>query len=253
MDIKFTILGCGSSMGVPKVDGDWGKCNSNEKKNHRTRCSALVKTKNKNILIDTSPDLRFQMLFNKIKMIDTVLYTHYHADQTHGINDLRIFFLRSKKRIPIYADELTYKYLKKNFSYCFKKETDYPQSLHLKLLKKKFIIDGVSFKSLPVKHGNIHSQCYIINNKCAYASDVNHIYEKDLKLFFKIDKLIIDCLRFKSHPSHYNLDEILKLIKYIKPKKTILTNLNTDLDYNNLLNFLPKNVIPAYDGMTIKI
>jgi phosphoribosyl 1,2-cyclic phosphate phosphodiesterase len=253
MGIKFTILGCGSSMGVPKPDGDWGKCNPLERKNYRTRCSALIGTKNRNILIDTSPDLREQMIKNKIKKINNVLYSHPHADQTHGINDLRVFHMKTKKKILIYADRSTSKYLKSNFSYCFKNSTSYPSILNLKLIKKKTIIDGVLINSIPVRHGQINSQCYIINKKCAYASDVDLIYEKDFKFFFKIDKLVIDCLRFKYHPTHYNLDDVLKLIKDLKPKKAILTNLHSDLDYNNLLKYLPKGVVPAFDGMNFNI
>ena len=252
MSIKFTILGCGSSMGVPKANGDWGKCNPNQKKNYRTRCSALVSTKNKNILIDTSPDLREQMIKNNIKKIDTVLYSHLHADQTHGINDLRIFTLINNHKIPVYADKLTSKYLKDNFSYCFRKIATYKPILNLKLIKKKMILDGVSFSSIAVRHGKINSQCYIINKKCAYASDIDLIYKKDTKHFFKIDNLIIDCLRFKKHPTHYNLVDVLKLVKDLKPQNTILTNLHSDLDYNNLLKFLPKNVKPGFDGMSFK-
>jgi len=253
MSIRFTILGCGSSMGVPKVDGDWGKCNPLERKNYRTRCSALIATKNKNILIDTSPDLREQMIKNRIKKINSVLYSHLHADQTHGINDLRAFYVKTKKQIPIYADQSTSKYLKNNFSYCFKKTSTYPSILNLKLAKKKIIIDGVLINSIPVRHGKINSQCYIINKKCAYASDVDLIYEKDTKIFFKIDKLVIDCLRYKYHTSHYNLEGVLRLVKDLKPKKTILTNLHSDLDYNKLLKFLPKSVVPAFDGMNFII
>ena len=253
MTTKFIILGCGSSMGVPRVDGYWGECNAKEKKNYRTRCSALVSTRNKNILIDTSPDLRFQMLKNKIKNIDIVLYSHLHADQTHGINDLRAFYIKKKKKIPVYADKLTYAYLRNNFSYCFDKKNDYPAILNLKLIKKKIIIDGLLFNAIPVKHGNIECQSFIINKKCAYASDVDLIYKNDLKHFFKLDYLVIDCLRFKYHPSHFNLENVLDLVKDIKPKKTILTNLHSDIDYNNILKFLPKNVIPAFDGMTFKI
>ena len=184
MSIRFTILGCGSSLGVPKVDGDWGKCNPNEKKNYRTRCSALITTKKKNILIDTSPDLREQMIKNKIKKIDTVLYSHLHADQTHGINDLRVFYMKTKKKISIFADESTSKYLKNNFAYCFNGTSSYPSILNLKLIKKKITIDGVLINNIPVRHGKIDSQCYIINKKCAYASDVDLIYKKDTKNVF---------------------------------------------------------------------
>ena len=117
--MKFIILGCGSSMGVPRSNGFFGKCNPNNKKNYRSRCSALIKTKTETALIDTSPDLRQQLINNKINIIDKVFYSHLHADQTHGINDLRVFYLKKKKPIPIYADKLTKKYLFDTFKYCF--------------------------------------------------------------------------------------------------------------------------------------
>ena len=117
--MKFIILGCGSSMGVPRPDGYFGNCNPKNKKNYRTRCSALIKTTTENIFIDTSPDLRIQMLNQKIKKIDKVFYSHMHADQTHGINDLRSFYIQNKKQINVFADPQTFKYLNKNFSYCF--------------------------------------------------------------------------------------------------------------------------------------
>ena len=136
--MQFKILGCGSSMGVPRSYGDFGNCDPKEKKNYRSRCSALIKTKKNNILIDTSPDLRSQLLQNKIKKIDKVLYSHMHADQMHGINDLRVFFLKKKNTIPVYADKITSKYLLKTFSYCFKKtQNSYPAILNLNRVKKK--------------------------------------------------------------------------------------------------------------------
>ena len=121
MSIKFTILGSGSSVGVPRIDGFFGNCDPKEIKNYRTRCAAAISIKDKNILIDTSPDLKQQLIINKIKNVECVFYTHMHADQTHGINDLRTFYLKSKKKIPIYADSLTSKYLKRSFNYCFEK------------------------------------------------------------------------------------------------------------------------------------
>ena len=257
MKIKFIILGCGSSLGVPRPDGSWGKCNPKEKKNYRTRCSALIKSISKNILIDTSPDLRYQLIKNNITDIDRVLFTHKHADQIHGINDLRIFSLKNLKKIPVYADNETGKYLTDNFSYCFKDTPGYKAILKLNKIKKKFIfLDNgnlISIKSIPVKHGKIESQSFIINNKCAYVSDANKIYDEDLKSFKNLKYFIIDCLKITKHPSHYSLSEVIDLTKIIKPKKTILTNLHADLDYNYLLNILPKNIIPAHDGMSFYI
>jgi len=257
MTIKFIILGCGSSLGVPRADGFFGNCDLKNKKNYRSRCSALISFNDENILIDTSPDLRQQLLTNKIKTISKVFYTHMHADQTHGINDLRPFFLQNKKRIPVYADDVTAKYLYSTFKYCFKSSAGYPSILNLNKLKKKHTFINkkkkLSIQSVNTQHGNIDSISYIINKKIAYASDVSLIHKKDLNLFKKLKYLIIDCLWYKNHSSHYNLDQVIELVKIIKPKKTILTNMHSDLDYDVLINKLPKNIIPAFDGMSVNL
>tara|TARA_Y100001935_G_scaffold202981_1_gene171556 strand:+ start:856 stop:1620 length:765 start_codon:yes stop_codon:yes gene_type:complete len=251
--MKFIILGCGSSMGVPRADGFFGECDSRNFKNYRSRCSALIKFKKFNILIDTSPDLRLQLLKNNIKNIDKVLYSHLHADQTHGINDLRIFFLNTRKKIDVYADSVTQKYLLNTFSYCFKDKDSYPAILKMNKIKKNlnFHNKKISIKSIPVRHGNIKSLSFIINNEIGYAPDVNEIFKKDFKYFMKLKYLVIDCLRYKKHPSHFNLDDILVLNQKLQPKNMILTNLHSDLDYKRLLKILPKNIKPAYDGLTI--
>lgn len=256
--MKFIILGCGSSMGVPRSDGDFGKCDPKNIKNHRSRCSALIKTKNETILIDTSPDLRQQLLKNKIKSIDKIFYSHMHADQTHGINDLRVFYLKKRKPLPVYADLPTRKYLKKNFSYCFTNYTnEYPAILKLNSIKKKlFIKNGkkkIPIRAVKVPHGKVDSICYIIGQKFAYISDVSHIKKNSYKYFKNLDYLIIDCLWIKKHPSHLNLESCLTLINKFKPKKSILTNLHSDLDYKFLKKKLPLNVIPAYDGLTLRL
>jgi len=256
--MQFVILGCGSSMGVPRADGFFGKCDPKNKKNYRTRCSAIIKTKDENILIDTSPDLRKQLLDNKISKIDKVLYSHMHADQTHGINDLRVFFIKNKKPIPVYADKATSNYLMNSFSYCFSTyNNEYPAILKLNKIKKiLFIKDknkNVSITPLKVKHGKVDSICYFIGKDLAYISDISEISKKDYKKFLNLKYLIIDCLWYRNHPSHLNLDKTLELIKIFKPKKSILTNLHNDLDYNELKKILPRNVVPAYDGMKINL
>ena len=257
MKIKFIILGCGSSLGVPSADGNWGKCNPKEKKNYRSRCSALIKTKFKNILIDTSPDLRQQLIQNNITNIDQVIYSHRHGDQVHGINDLRVFSLKNNKKISVFADYETKKYLNDNFYYCFNNTSTYKAILKMNLLKNFFYHSNkgitISIKSIAVQHGKIESQSFIINKSCAYVSDANKIYNKDLKYFKNLNYFVIDCLRFDKHPSHFNLNEVIQLTKILKPKKTILTNLHSDLDYNYLLKLLPKNIVPAYDGMSFYI
>ena len=242
-------------MGVPRIDGFFGKCNPKNKKNYRSRCSALISTSDLNILIDTSPDIKNQLTQNKIRNIDKVFYTHLHADQTHGINDLRVFYLKNKKKIPVYADNNTTKYLLKSFKYCFKSANEYPPILKMNKLKKihYFSNNKIKLKVIPVQHGKIKSICYIINDKCAYASDVSKIHNNDIKHFFNLKYFIIDCLRYTSHYSHYNLAEVLDLIKIIKPKKTILTNLNNEMDYTKLKKLLPNGVVPAYDGLSFLI
>jgi phosphoribosyl 1,2-cyclic phosphate phosphodiesterase len=255
MKAKFILLGTGSSMGVPRPDGFFGKCNSKNKKNYRTRCSALISYNSKNILIDTSPDLRHQLLSQKINSIDCVLYTHMHADQTHGINDLRVFYLKKQKKIPVYCDKMTAKYLYENFTYCFVKKYDYPAMLNLKPIKKSFLLktkdNKIKINTIKVKHGLINSIAYIIDNKIAYVSDANQFYKKNYNYFKGLKYLIIDCLRIKKHPSHFNLEDVIKIVNQLKPKKTILTNLHSDLDYNHLLKILPNNIIPGYDGLSI--
>ena len=256
--MKFIILGCGSSMGVPRPDGFFGNCDPKNKKNYRTRCSALIQTSDENILVDTSPDLRQQLLRHKIKKIDKVLYSHMHADQTHGINDLRSFYINNKRPINVYADKFTSKYLKENFSYIFKGYSkEYPATLKLNKLEKntytKNLNKRVKIRSIVVEHGMVKSNCFIIDNKIAYISDVNKIYKKDEKFFKNLKYLIIDCLWYNYHPSHFNVETSLLTIKKFKPKKAILTNLSPVLDYKILQKQLPKNVIPAHDGLTLEL
>ena len=256
--MKFIILGCVSSMGVPRPDGFYGNCDPKNKKNYRTRCSALFQTSNENILIDTSPDLRQQLLRHKIKKINKVLYSHMHGDQTHGINDLRSFFLNNRKPINVYADKFTSSYLLKTFSYIFKSYSkEYPATLKLNKLKDNFFTTNnnrkIKIKSVEVEHGKVKSNCFIIDQKLAYISDVSKIYNKDYKYFKNLKYLIIDCLWYNLHPSHFNLENSLSMIKKFKPKNAILTNLSPVLDYKILKKLLPKNVIPAHDGLTIKL
>jgi len=256
--MKFIILGCGSSMGVPRADGFFGNCDPKNQKNYRTRCSALLKTPDENILIDTSPDLRQQLLRHRITKIDKVFYSHIHSDQTHGISDLRIFYIKNKRQINVYADLDTSNYLKKSFSYCFNSYSkEYPATLKLNKLKNTHVISNkksrISIRSIKVKHGKVKSNCFIIDKKLAYISDVNKIYNKDYKYFKNLRYLIIDCLIYYLHPSHFNLDSTLYLIKKFKPKMSILTNVSPVLDYKILKKLLPNNVIPAHDGLTIKL
>ena len=181
-----------------------------------------------------------------------------HGDQTHGINDLRSFYINSRKQIDVYADKHTSKYLKSTFSYIFKSYSkEYPATLKLNKLPKNIFTKNnykkISIKSIIVEHGKIKSNCFIIDKKLAYISDVNKIYKKDHKYFKNLQYLIIDCLWYNFHPSHFNLETSLAVIKLFKHKKAILTNLSPILDYKLLKKKIPKNVIPAHDGLTINL
>jgi len=250
---KFTILGCGSSIGSPWITGNWGQCDKNNKKNFRTRCSAHFYINNLSILIDTSPDIKTQLANNSIVDLDSVLFSHEHADHTSGIFELRPFFWKYKKTINIFGEKKTITDLKKRYDYCFKYKNGYVPILKSNIIKKKFKIKSgrnvVNINSFPVEHGTIKSTAYVIE-KIAYISDCNEVFKKNYIDLQNLRCLIIDCLKLKEHPSHFNLSKALSLVTLLKPKKTILTNLHTDLDYSFLKKNLPKNVIPAYDGLS---
>ncbi len=254
--MELIILGSGSSLGSPWINNYWGNCDKKNKYNRRTRCSAFIKKGSLSVLIDTSPDIKEQFLKNNIKDVDCVLFTHEHADQTSGIFELRPFFWKYKKKIDIYADHRTLKALKKKYDFCFFGGQGYVPIMKPNLIKKKHSIykgkDKITFNTFKVDHGQITSTAYVFN-KTAYLSDCSNIKDSDLNKLKKLNFLILDCLKFKRHPGHFNLETSLKISSYLKPKKTILTNLHTELDYNFLKKNLPSNIIPAYDGMKIKI
>jgi len=264
--IVATILGCGSSGGVPRVGNNWGACDPNEPKNRRRRCSLLLtgtmqgRAGKTQIVIDTGCDLREQLLAADVKNIDAVFYTHEHADHTHGIDDLRALALNSGKRIDIYMGERTKLRLHKSFSYCFEapKDSGYPPILNSHEIGagKPIIIagEGGEITLLPVlqEHGNITTYGFRIGD-FLYSCDVSGFADQSLSHLTNLDVWIVDALRRKTHPSHLNLEQSLAWIKRIKPHQAILTNLHVDLDYETLREETPDNVTPAYDGMRIDI
>ena len=253
MKNKFTILGCGSSLGSPWITNYWGNCDKKNKKNLRTRCCAHFQYKNISTLIDTSPDLKIQFKQNNITSVDAVIYTHEHADQTSGIFELRPFFWKNKKKIDIYGSKKTINELKKKYDFCFKPKQGYLPIAKDHIVKNSFFVkknkNKIEVNSFEVQHGLIKSTAYIVN-KIAYLSDCSYIPNKSKHLLQNLDCLIIDCLRIKFHPGHFNLDAAISLSKELNPKKTILTNLHVDLDYEKLKKQLPSNIIPAFDGMS---
>ena len=252
MKNKFTILGCGSSLGSPWITNYKGIL-KNDPKNLRTRCCAHIQKGNLSILIDTSPDIKYQFLKNKIRNLDAIIYTHEHADQTSGIFEMRPFYWRNKVKIPIYGSKKTIKALKKSYKFCFVKQQGYKPIMRANVISKSFSVNKkktkLSVKAFEVKHGLTSSTAYVLD-KIAYISDCNNIPSKNLKYLKNLNYLILDCLKINKHPSHFNLEEALNLIKIAKPKKAILTNLHPDLDYFKLKKKLPKNIIPAYDGLS---
>ncbi len=263
MSIKITILGCGSSGGVPRVGFGWGACNPKNEKNRRTRCSLLiekqVKSEKISVLIDTGPDIRQQMLSADVQNLDAILYTHHHADHVHGIDDLRTLAYKKRSKIPVWADFSTQKRLNQGFGYIFStpKNSKYPAICELNLIKKDEIkIDSskASIKFLPllVNHGEIDALAFKFDN-IVYMPDVLDIYPDTWRQLQDLDLLIIDALRRDPHPSHTHLEKTLGWLQELKPKKAILTNLHNDLDYDLLKKELPDEIEPAYDGWNVLI
>ena len=252
MKNKFTILGCGSSLGSPWITNYHGDLKKNSK-NIRTRCCAHIQYKNLSILIDTSPDIKNQFLKNKINTLDAIIYTHEHADQTTGIFEMRPFFWKNKKKIPVFGSSRTINELKDKYTFCFKERHGYKPIMKAIIVKKKFKIfnknNNIQIEPFEVTHGMIKATGYLFD-KIAYISDCNKISNSVTKKLMNLDFLIIDCLRKNKHPSHFNYDDAINFAKLVKPKKTILTNLHVDLDYFVLKKKLPKNIIPAFDGLS---
>ena len=259
-ELRFTILGCGSSGGVPRLGGHWGNCDPNNVKNFRKRCSLLIQRFENNgvtnVLIDTTPDMRQQLLDAKIGKLDAVIYTHEHADHLHGLDDLRMIVINMQKRLPVFASKQTKNSILERFGYAFKtpKGSPYPPILDMNDLPETLEIQGaggpIKFTSFDVDHGNILVSAIKVND-VLYTPDISKV-RNDTELR-DLDYWILDSLRYKPHPSHVNLEQALGLIDRYKPRKAILTNLHVDLDYLTLLNETPDNVVPAHDGLQIKL
>jgi phosphoribosyl 1,2-cyclic phosphate phosphodiesterase len=265
MSLTFTILGCGSSMGVPRVALGWGQCDPNNPKNRRRRCALLVERahgpgKVTRVLVDCSPDLREQLLGAEVDRIDGVLITHEHADHTHGIDDLRPLFVHKRQRVPVYMDEPTSRAMHARFAYCFMTPpgSEYPPIAAERRLTPgtPVTIDGQGgpIDALPVlqEHGDIPSLGFRIGN-VAYSADIKSLPPASVAQMAGLDVWIVDALRKTPHPSHLNLEEALAWIDRIKPRRAILTNLHSDMDYAALKASLPSNVEPAYDGMRLDV
>jgi phosphoribosyl 1,2-cyclic phosphate phosphodiesterase len=264
MTLRFVILGCGSSGGVPRIGNLWGACDPAEPRNRRRRAALLVERQGARgvtrVLIDTPPDLRDQLLDAQVSELDAVLYTHDHADHSHGIDELRVLALAAGRRLTAYMDGPTAKSLEVRFSYCFSapKGSAYPAILRSVLISPGTPLT-ISGKGGPIDilpcaqmHGEIGSLGFRIGG-LAYSPDVSAIPDATVPLLEGLDVWIVDALRHTPHPSHFSLDEALQWIGHLAPKRAILTHLHTDLDYQTLKRQLKPHIEPAYDGMEIEL
>mgnify|MGYP001637597853 FL=1 len=262
-ELEVVILGCGSSGGVPRGDGDWGDCDPAEPRNRRTRCSLLARLHGPDgvtsVVIDTSPDFRQQMLMAGVRRVDGVLYTHDHADQTHGIDDLRVFAAHARRRIPAWMDEATRTALTRRFDYIFESQHGYPVIVEARSVPSHGEIWSVTGPGgdLPVvtfdqAHGPIRSVGYRIGG-LVYSSDVSDLDEAALDAVRGADLWVLDALRYTPHPTHAHVDKALDWIARTRVKRAVLTNLHIDLDYQRLKRELPAHVDVAYDGWSDRL
>jgi phosphoribosyl 1,2-cyclic phosphate phosphodiesterase len=263
MTLTLTILGCGSSAGVPRPALGWGACDPNNPKNRRRRCSLLVEQTSHHgttlIVIDTSPDLREQLISTDVDHIDAVFLTHEHADQTHGMDDLRSVVIHMRKRIPVYFNQSTAKDIMARFSYCFisPEGSDYPPILTRHSIEAggSQIISGkggdVTMTAFLVQHGNIPALGYRIGN-AAYTPDLNDIPPESFGALENLDLWIVDGLRYTGHPSHFSINDALSWIERFRPKRAVITNMTADVDYEVIRQSLPASVVPAYDNLRIE-
>ena len=259
--LEFTILGSGSSGGVPRADGDWGVCDPAEPKNLRSRCSLLVRRSGEGaeqettVIVDTSPDLRLQTAQSGAKRLDGILLTHDHADQVHGIDDVRAFFIRQRAKIDCHMDAATDASMMRRFGYIFEPEGGYPAICERRAIPAHGVgwqVDGPS-GAIPVvtfdqDHGGVRTVGYRFGD-VAYSSDVVNLDEPAFEALAALDVWIVDALRYRPHPTHAHLERTLAWIERLKPKRAILTNLHIDLDYAALKAELPPGVEPAFDGL----
>lgn len=262
---RFTILGCGSSPGVPRITGDWGDCDPSNPKNRRTRASLLVEQfaddgKITSVIIDTGPDFRTQMIAAEAWDLHAVVLTHAHADHIHGIDDIRSYVYKNEHRMPVWGDPVTLERLLEGFRYVFETPSgsSYPPIARPMTIDigSTFEVPGpggpVPFEPVVQQHGDAHSLGFRIGD-FAYCTDVSHFPADSLPKLAGLDTLVIDCLQYRTHPSHLSLQQAMDWIGRIGPKRAILTHMHIPLDYETVRRETPDHVEPAYDGMVIEV
>lgn len=252
--MKVTILGCATSTGVPIVGCSCPVCTSDNPRNKRTRSSALVQTNGKNILIDTSTDLRSQALRHGITRLDAVLYTHSHADHTHGIDELRIYNFVNKSVIPCYGNAQTISNIENSFRYIFDgtKSAGGKPKLELNVIDAPFEVHGIEIIPVDVYHADWTILGYRIGNM-AYLTDCSGIPEESREKLNDLDLLVLSALRYRPHKAHFSVEQAVEIAEKINPKMTVFTHMGHELDYDKLSAELPPSVFPGYDGMEIEL
>ncbi len=254
--MRITILGCGASEGVPILTGKWGECDPENPKNIRTRASIVVEKEGTTLLVDTSPDLRTQWLGSNLQTLDAVLYTHDHADHTHGINDLRPFSYQNQMPIPIYSNAETLHSIKKRFYYAFPTEGPVPDIyrpfLSSNVIEGPLQLGNISITPFAQGHGYSTSLGYRFETM-AYSTDVVDLDEAAFKALEGIDVWVVDCISRDPRPSHSHLAKTLEWIERVRPRQAYLTHMSLLLDYDTLVKELPRGVEPAYDGLVIEV
>lgn len=260
-ELRFTILGCGSSGGVPRLGGHWGECDPTNPRNTRRRCSLLIERESESgitrVLIDSSPDLRAQLLDAGVGALDAVVYTHSHADHVHGIDDLRMIVFNMRQRLPVWADGDTQNALYARFGYAFAqpKDSPYPPILDMNTIDGPFEIEGaggtIRLEPFQVNHGSIDALGFRVGD-LAYLPDVAAIPEDVWPVLSGLDCWILDALRRTPHPTHAHLALSLEWIARAAPRRAVLTNMHIDLDYQTVEEETPAHVTPAYDGMILR-
>ncbi len=254
--MKVTILGSGTSSGVPRIGNNWGDCDPKEPKNRRRRVSLLVEAEDHVILIDTSPDLREQLLSAEVTRLDAVLYTHDHADHTHGLDDLRQVFHIMRRPVDCYATPGTWSVLKRRFGYAFTDSDGYPASCRAHEIAKPFAVGPMTITPFEQIHGPIKSTGYRIDHKgrsVAYSTDISDLTLSADNAVKGVDLWVVDALRRKPHPTHSHLDRTLSWISKLRPRRAILTHMDSSMDYATLAKSLPQGVEPGYDMLTVEI
>lgn len=263
---RFTILGCSSSPGVPRINGDWGACDPANPRNRRTRAAFLIEQIGEDggkttVVVDTGPDFRAQMLAAQVEHIDAVIYTHAHADHLHGIDDLRGYFIMTNRRIPIYAKADAMARIRQGFGYCLETPpgSAYPpivEPIVIEDLSQSVVIEGaggaIQIQPLLQEHGDIVSLGLRIGN-VAYCCDVSDFPEATVNQLGGLDTLVIDALQYRTHPSHFSLEQALGWIERLAPKHAILTHMHTPLDYVTVMGETPPHVEPAYDQLSFEV